>query len=48
MGEFTVGNGRGKTLGFAFNDIFTSTNLAIALISALIGYMVFEYLRRKF
>jgi hypothetical protein len=48
MGEFTVGNGRGKTLAFAFNDIFTGTNFAIALISALIGYMVFEYLRRKF
>jgi hypothetical protein len=48
MGEFTVGNGRGKTLAFALNDIFTGTNFAIALISALIGYMVFEYLRRKF
>jgi hypothetical protein len=48
MGEFTVGNGRGKSLAFALNDIFTTTNLAIALISALIGYVVFEYLRRKF
>jgi hypothetical protein len=48
MGEFTVGNGRGKGFAFALNDIFTETNLAIALISALIGYVVFEYLRRKF
>ena len=48
MGEFTVANGRGKTWGLAFNDIFTGTNFAIALISGLIGYMVFEYLRRKF
>ena len=48
MGEFTVGNGRGKSLAFALNDIFTTTNLAIALISALIGYVEFEYLRRKF
>ena len=48
MGEFTVTNGRGKTWGLAFNDIFTGTNFAIALISGLIGYMVFEYLRRKF
>jgi hypothetical protein len=48
MGEFTVANGQGKTLAFAFNDIFTLTNFVIALISALVGYLVFEYLRRKF
>jgi len=48
MGEFTVANGRGKTWGYAFNDIFTSTNFFIAMISGLIGYLVFEYLRRKF
>jgi hypothetical protein len=47
MGEFTVANGRGKTLAVALVDIFTGTNLAIALVSALIGYLVFEYLRRK-
>ena len=47
MGEFTATNGRGKSLAFAFNDIFTSTNLIIAIISALIGYVVFEYLRKK-
>jgi hypothetical protein len=48
MGEFTVANSQGKTLAFAFNDIFTLTNFVIALISALIGYLVFEYLRKKF
>jgi hypothetical protein len=48
MGEFTVANGHGKTFALAFHDIFTGTNLAIALVSALIGYVVFEYLRRKF
>ena len=48
MGEFTVANSQGKTLAFAFNDIFTLTNFIIALISALIGYLVFEYLRKKF
>ncbi|MGA9670174.1 MAG: hypothetical protein WBQ94_13255 [Terracidiphilus sp.] len=48
MGEFTVANGRGKTLAVAFNDIFTITNFVIATISALIGYLVFEYLRKKF
>jgi hypothetical protein len=48
MGEFTRSNGRDKTLSFALHDIVTPVNLVIALISALIGYMVFEFLRRKF
>jgi hypothetical protein len=48
MGEFTVSNERGKTLAFAIHDIFTGTNLAIAMVSALIGYVAFEYLRKKF
>ena len=47
MGEFTATNGRGKSLAFAFNDIFTGMNLFIEIISALIGYVVFEYLRKK-
>ena len=47
MGEFTASNGHGKTLAFALIDIFTAANFGIALISALIGYVVFEYLRRK-
>jgi hypothetical protein len=47
MGEFTASNGRGKTFSAALIDIFTVTNFAIALISALIGYLVFEYLRTK-
>jgi hypothetical protein len=47
MGEFTVSRGHGKTLAFALNDIFTSTNFAIAIICSLIGYGVFEYLRKK-
>ncbi len=47
MGEFTVSHGHGKSLSFAFFDIFTGTNFAIAMISALIGYGVFEYLRKK-
>jgi hypothetical protein len=48
MGEFTVANGRGKSFAAALTDIFTGTNLVIAMISALIGYVGFEYLRRKF
>lgn len=47
MGEFTTSNARGKTLAFALHDIFTVTNVAIALVSALIGYVMFEFLRRK-
>jgi uncharacterized membrane protein len=48
MGEFTASNGHGKSLSSAVNDIFTNTNFVIAMISALIGYLVFEYLRKKF
>ena len=47
MGEFTRANGQGKTLAFAVVDIFTLTNLAIAVLSGLIGYIVFEYLRKQ-
>ena len=47
MGEFTVTNGHGKSLVFALNDIFTGMNFLIAAISAMIGYVVFEYLRKR-
>jgi hypothetical protein len=47
MGEFTKTNGRGKSITFALGDIVTGTNFLIALISALMGWVVFEYLRRK-
>jgi len=47
MGEFTRTNGHGKTLAFAIQDIFTLTNLVIALISGLIGYVVVEFLRKR-
>ena len=47
MGEFTAANGQGKSLAFALHDILTGTNLVIAMIAALIGYVVFEYLRKK-
>lgn len=48
MGEFTRANGPGKTLADALYDIFTATNFLIAALSAVIGYLVFEYLRKKF
>jgi hypothetical protein len=47
MGEFTASNSQGKTMAFALHDIFTATNFLIAMISAMIGYAVFETLRRK-
>jgi hypothetical protein len=49
MGEFErSGSGRGKGLAWAIADIFTISNLEIALLAALIGYFVFEFLRSKF
>jgi hypothetical protein len=48
MGEFTRSNGaHSKTLVFALRDIFTVSNFTIAAISALIGYLIVEYLRKK-
>ena len=48
MGEFTRSNGaHGKSFIFAIRDIFSVTNFAIAVISALIGYVVVEYLRKR-
>jgi hypothetical protein len=48
MGEFNRSAGRGKTLAFALHDIFTATNLTIAVVSAMIGYLIFEFLRKNF
>jgi len=47
MGEFNRISGHGKTLAFAFSDIFTVTNFSIALIAALIGHAVFHSLRKR-
>jgi hypothetical protein len=47
MGEFTRANGRGKSLAFAVEDIFSVVNLVIAVISGLLGYLVFNYLRER-
>ena len=47
MGEFTAGNGKSKTLAFALHDIVTPANFLIGLVSALIGYVIFEFLRKK-
>jgi hypothetical protein len=47
MGEFTGVNGKGKSLGFALRDIITPANFLIAIVSACIGYAIFEFLRKK-
>ncbi len=47
MGEFTVGNGAGKSLTMALRDVVTGKNFAIALGSAAIGFLFFEYLRKR-
>lgn len=48
MGEFTKsGNAAHHGFFWALNDIFTWTNLLIAVIAGYVGYVVFEFLRRK-
>lgn len=47
MGEFERSNARGKGLLFALGDIFTYRNFGIAVFSGLIGYVVFEFLRKR-
>ena len=48
MGEFErSGLGRKMGLGWAMRDIFTSDNFAIAMAAAVVGYVVFELLRKR-
>jgi hypothetical protein len=47
MGEFTGVNGQNKTFAFALRDIVTPINFLIAIVSAIIGYGIFEFLRKK-
>ena len=49
MGEFThSGVGRNRGVAWAIGDILTLENFAIAMIAALIGYIVVEFLRKKY
>jgi hypothetical protein len=49
MGEFErSGMGRARSLAWAIGDVFTVANFAIAMIAALIGYVLFEFLRKRF
>lgn len=47
MGEFTAANGRGKSLAVALNDVLTQASFVVAIVSALFGVVVVEYLRKK-
>jgi hypothetical protein len=48
MGEFErSGMAQKRGLAWALADVFTSTNFGIASIAAVIGYLLFEFLRRR-
>jgi hypothetical protein len=48
MGEYErSGMGHVMGLAWAIEDIFTPENFAIAIIAALVGYILFESLRSK-
>ena len=49
MGEFErSGMGQKRGLTWAIEDILTRANFEIAMIAALIGYVFFEFLRKRF
>jgi hypothetical protein len=49
MGEFErSGPGQKNGLVWAIRDACTAANFRIALIAALLGYVLFEFLRKKF
>jgi hypothetical protein len=49
MGEFErSGLGAKRGVVWAIEDVFTIANFEIAAIAALIGYVLFEFLRKKF
>ena len=49
MGEFErSGMGQTRGLVWALSDVFTASNFEIAAIAAMIGYILFEFLRTKF
>jgi hypothetical protein len=49
MGEFELsGMGQKRGLAWAIRDVFTTSNFEIAILAAIIGYALFEFLRRRF
>lgn len=47
MGEFTANSQQGKTLMAAVQDMVTWKNFLIANVSAFVGYVGFEWLRKR-
>jgi hypothetical protein len=49
MGEFErSGVGQKRGLAWAIGDVFTAANFGIAMMAGFIGYVLFEFLRKKF
>jgi len=49
MGEFErSGMGQKRGLSWAIADVFTGANLKIGVLAALVAYIVFDFLRRRF
>ncbi len=48
MGEFErTGMGHKRGLVWALSDIFTTSNFTIAIVAAVIGYILVEFLRTR-
>lgn len=49
MGEYErSGMGQKRGVAWALEDVFTAANFEIAMVAALIGYILFEFLRKRF
>lgn len=49
MGEFErSGMGQKRGVAWAIEDVFTAANFGIAMIAAIIGYSLLEFLRKRF
>ena len=49
MGEYErSGLGRHYGLVWAVRDIFTEFNFTVAVVTAILGYLIFEFLRKRF
>ena len=49
MGEFErSGMGRKNGVAWAIKDVLTAANFEIAVIEAVLGFIIFEFLRKRF
>jgi hypothetical protein len=49
MGEFErSGMGQKNGVAWAIRDVFTAANFEIAAVAAVIGYILLEFLRKRF